>query len=1043
MNPTTQRLQGTLAVAAVLAFLVGVPTILVKAGMTPWTTDWGTVWDRLSLPDNGTLLVTLLGLVAWAGWAYLTVGLIADLFGRVQGARVPRVRGFGLSQGVARRVIDVAALAFAAVPTLTAFGAPAQATAPAVVASLDPTPVPTTVPAPVPASVATSSAPAAAAATTASYTVRRGDSLWRIAEQQLGDPHRWTEIHELNRALLGDQPDLIAAGTVLQLPAPAAVAPAGDYIVEPGDTLSQIAKDELGDPNAYPQIVEASKSIIQPGGQHLTDPNLIYPGWTLDVTPDVATSATAAPATVVEPAATPTPPDTARKSPATAPTPPAETSPSVQEPRPDTPTAPLVSTEARRLYEASPDASQTASDDPEGRPSWLVPALIGPGTILAAGLFLTVRSRRRNGLRHRVPGQVPGPLPTEIADVAETVRITGQPNSASLRTVHLALTSLAAAYLDPCAYPPVHAVDVTDTHVRVHLLDPTDLPSPWVGSGTTWRAPLDADFPDLGIVPPYPMLVSVGQADDGALWLLNLEQITDTSVSGDIDAVQAFGRNVATELAVSPWSRTVQVDVIGFAPELDGFGPGRITHHADDAEVQDLAARVEGERSAEDWDPEILRAVIVDTHDCRASAARLSDAIRAHASRPGVVCLRLGETPSGTGLEVVSGRLRYAALDLDVTAVGLPAQEAAAVTALVHHAQLTPTTSAPARTGLTDTTGAIIGTLTLPRPATNEPAPGTLLPEPAERYADGAAVTVDDVAVLAPVIPDKVASDVLDADPNLDRDLAMWKRGKDCPWPTVTILGEVGLRGHGPDAEVASRRGHYAELATYLWLHPKGATSAKLAEAFGCSLARVRADMTHLRTHFGKRHVPKGPARNDPAYADWPGYHLVDVLVDRDLFDRLRARAQARGATDGADAGIHDLITALDLVHGQPLTDDRPGNAWHWYYTEVSYDRYDAAGIVDVALTVQAHALARPEPDTALARRVLEIALTASPYSEEAWQALANVADAEGNHAEADQLRSDNRRDRGDDEAPLDPPVRTRQIAARRRKATPGPRTRN
>ncbi len=200
--------------------------------------------------------------------------------------------------------------------------------------------------------------------------------------------------------------------------------------------------------------------------------------------------------------------------------------------------------------------------------------------------------------------------------------------------------------------------------------------------------------------------------------------------------------------------------------------------------------------------------------------------------------------------------------------------------------------------------------------------------------------------------------------------------------------------------------------------------------------------MTHLRTHFGERHVPKGPARNDPACADWPGYHLVDVLIDRDLFDRLRARAQARGAKEGAEAGIQDLITALDLVTGQPLTDDRPGNAWHWYYTEISYDRYDAAGIVDVALTVQAHALTRPEPDTALARHALEIALAASPYSEEARQALANVADAEGNHREADRLRNGDGLDH-DDEAPLDPPARTRQINARHRKAAPRPRTRS
>ena len=30
------------------------------------------------------------------------------------------------------------------------------------------------------------------------YVVRRGDSLWRIAEEQLGDPNRFADIAELN-----------------------------------------------------------------------------------------------------------------------------------------------------------------------------------------------------------------------------------------------------------------------------------------------------------------------------------------------------------------------------------------------------------------------------------------------------------------------------------------------------------------------------------------------------------------------------------------------------------------------------------------------------------------------------------------------------------------------------------------------------------------------------------------------------------------------------------------------------------------------------
>ena len=908
---------------------------------------------------------------------------------------------------------------------------------------------------------AASSLPEVAAAEvvpgTVPYTVKRGDSLWKIADAMLGDPLRYTELTALNADRLGGEPDFLTPGLVLLLPAGpgASVAPAdaGRYVVQPGDTLSQIAKEHLGDASAYPQIVEASHAIVQPDGRHLTDPDLIYPGWKLDVAPDSPASV----ATPAKPVAPPAPapeskqavPEPHMPAPGLAPVPatpsdPAPTSPTLAAPTP-TPGRPL------HLDDTSAEATSSHAGQVDDAPGWLVPALIGPGTILAAGVFLTVRSRLRNGRRRRTPGQVSGPLSTALADVSETVRIVGQPTSASLRQVHLALTSLAATFLDPRAYPPVLAVEVTDTHVRVHLSNPTELPSPWVGNGTTWRAQLDTPFPDVGIVPPYPMLVSVGQADNGALWLLSLERLADTTITGPADAVEAFGRHVATELAVSPWAKTVQIDVVGFAPELSGFGPGRITHHDNAVALDELASQVEAQRADEDWDPEILRAVIVNARTHDDAAARLDAAIHAHASRPGVICVRLAasrveDSATPAGIVLADARLLYPALELDVAAVGLPAKDAVDLAALVEHAHLTPMVPAPPRVPadgsdpLTDTAGSVLQSLTVPRLEPDEPAPGSLLPEPAATYADLAAVTVEDVSVLAPVVPDNVAQRILDADPDLDRDLAMWKQGNGCPWPRLTILGQVDLRGHGPDTEVASRRGHFAELATYLWLHPQGTTSSDLAEAFGCSLARVRADMTHLRAHFGERHVPKGPARNDPTYAAWPGYHLVDVLVDRDLFDRLRTRAQARAATDGADDGIKDLITALKLVSGQPLTDDRLGNAWHWYYTEISYDRYDAAGIVDVALTVQAYALAKTKPDTALARWALGIALSASPYSEEARQALANVADVDGDHVEAEQLRSGDQF--ADDDDLLDPPARTLKINASRRNPTPRTRTR-
>ena len=48
------------------------------------------------------------------------------------------------------------------------------------------------------------------------------------------------------------------------------------YTVKPGDTLSKIAKEKLGDPNAYMDIFNANKGL-------LTDPNKIQPGQVLKI----------------------------------------------------------------------------------------------------------------------------------------------------------------------------------------------------------------------------------------------------------------------------------------------------------------------------------------------------------------------------------------------------------------------------------------------------------------------------------------------------------------------------------------------------------------------------------------------------------------------------------------------------------------------------------------------------------------------------------------------------------------------------------------
>lgn len=50
-----------------------------------------------------------------------------------------------------------------------------------------------------------------------SYTVKRGDCLWSIAEEQLGDGMRWSGLYEQNKEVVGENPDLLYVGITIQL----------------------------------------------------------------------------------------------------------------------------------------------------------------------------------------------------------------------------------------------------------------------------------------------------------------------------------------------------------------------------------------------------------------------------------------------------------------------------------------------------------------------------------------------------------------------------------------------------------------------------------------------------------------------------------------------------------------------------------------------------------------------------------------------------------------------------------------------------------
>ena len=50
------------------------------------------------------------------------------------------------------------------------------------------------------------------------YSVKSGDSLWKIAQDKLGNGARYMEIYNLNKGIIGSNPNLIYPGQVFTLP---------------------------------------------------------------------------------------------------------------------------------------------------------------------------------------------------------------------------------------------------------------------------------------------------------------------------------------------------------------------------------------------------------------------------------------------------------------------------------------------------------------------------------------------------------------------------------------------------------------------------------------------------------------------------------------------------------------------------------------------------------------------------------------------------------------------------------------------------------
>ena len=117
-------------------------------------------------------------------------------------------------------------------------------------------------------------------------TVKAGDTLSSIAVVHLGSSMKWKHLLEANQDRL-DRPEELQVGMTLRLPGSAPVdasAPKlakvkqakSSYTVRTGDTLYQIAQQELGDGHRWHELFEANR-------QTLKNPNALRVGQRLQI----------------------------------------------------------------------------------------------------------------------------------------------------------------------------------------------------------------------------------------------------------------------------------------------------------------------------------------------------------------------------------------------------------------------------------------------------------------------------------------------------------------------------------------------------------------------------------------------------------------------------------------------------------------------------------------------------------------------------------------------------------------------------------------
>ena len=372
--------------------------------------------------------------------------------------------------------------------------------------------------------------------------------------------------------------DTIHPGWTFRLPEQ---APAAQHIatVERGDTLSKIAEEQLGDGDRWTDLWELNQGQRMVDGRTFDDPNLILPGWQLRIKPP---STIDDEPTVIEPPAqeTPQPVEVAEPT-ADEPVPPPRSSaepagiPVVETAVPEVPSVPAKPATLPPPSVQPAERSNDISADAESESVWSVgqrsvwPEL-AVGSLLIAGLAETIRRLRLRRLSRLTPGhRLVEPSGVVAGTEYAIARADALPICSTIHGLLRSLTPYAAEQADP---PAVRAVQLGRERIEVLFSKPAPMPPHgWttIDGGHSWTHRIDEPTDESRQL-LTPALATIGVRDDesGDEVLLDLETAGSVSVTGDREAVLGLARSVALELGTYPLGVSMDVCLIGL--HVDG-----------------------------------------------------------------------------------------------------------------------------------------------------------------------------------------------------------------------------------------------------------------------------------------------------------------------------------------------------------------------------------------------------------------------------------------------------------------------------------------